>query len=67
MGYLVLTRREGESLNISIRPGADVDDLVQDLLQHGITIGISELNGTQAKIGISAPDDLLILREELVE
>jgi carbon storage regulator CsrA len=52
---LVLTRREGESIRIG-------KDIVVHLNE------ISHFNGwPRARIGIEAPDDVLILRSELEE
>ena len=50
MGMLILTRRVGESIMIS-------DD---------IKITVLGTRGTQVKIGIEAPKDVTILREELL-
>lgn len=67
MGYLVLTRREGEKITLRVQPGTDADDLLAQLLLDGITIDVLETSGTRARIGIEAPQDLQILRAELVE
>lgn len=48
---LLLTRRVGESLFIG----------------NNIKVTVLGLNGNQVRIGIEAPDDVPILREELVE
>lgn len=48
---LILTRRHGESVRIG-------DD---------ITVTVIELTGNQIRLGIAAPRDVLILREELTE
>ena len=48
---LVLTRRLGEVLRIG----------------DGITIKVVEIKGKQVKVGISAPVDLPIYREEIYE
>ena len=48
---LVLTRRLGEVLRIG----------------DGITIKVVEIKGKQVKVGISAPIDLPIYREEVYE
>jgi len=48
---LVLTRKLGEVLRIG----------------QGITIRIIDVKGKQIKIGIDAPNDLLIYREEVYE
>ena len=66
MGYLVLTRREGEQIQLTIDPGADTDKLLRRLLIDGITIGINELSGGRARISIEAPPEVVILRTELI-
>ena len=48
---LVLTRKLGEVLRIG----------------QGITVRIIDVKGKQIKIGIEAPSDLLIYREEVYE
>ena len=48
---LILTRRVGESLRIA-------DDIV---------VTIVETKGTQVRVGIEAPQDVTVLREELLE
>ena len=48
---LVLTRRLGEVLRIG----------------EGITVKVIEIKGKQVKVGISAPVDLPIYREEIYE
>jgi len=46
---LVLTRREGETLKIG----------------NDIFVTITRVEGDQVKVGIAAPDDVAVLREEL--
>jgi len=48
---LILTRREGESLIIG-------DDIIVNVL---------EIKGNQVKIGIDAPKDISVHREEIYE
>jgi carbon storage regulator len=48
---LILTRRVGESLKI----GADV------------TVTVMGVKGTQVRIGIDAPKDVAVLREEIAD
>ena len=48
---LVLTRRSNETIQIG-------DD---------ITVTILEIKGNQVRLGIEAPGDVVILREELLE
>lgn len=48
---LVLTRKRGQSI----------------LIQNDIEIYISSIDGDSVKIGIRAPEEVVILRKELVE
>jgi sRNA-binding carbon storage regulator CsrA len=66
MGYLVLSRKEGEQIRLTIDPGVDTEKLLRRLLIDGITIGINELSGRQARISIEAPPEVVILRTELI-
>ncbi|MFN7925067.1 MAG: carbon storage regulator [Bryobacteraceae bacterium] len=50
---LVIRRREGESLVIQTPSGP-------------VEIGIFEISPTRVKIGIQAPDDVHILRKEML-
>jgi len=65
MGYLVLTRREGEQITLRVQPGTDADDLLAQLLLDGITVTVTAVENGRARIGIDAPSDLQILRSEL--
>jgi carbon storage regulator len=48
---LILTRRDGESLKIG----------------ETVTVTVLAVNGRQVRIGIDAPTDIEILREELLD
>lgn len=68
MGFLTLTRREGESIRLTIDPGVDTEKLLTLLLRDGITIHIhrGQRDG-HIRVGIEAPKQVKISREELVE
>lgn len=66
MGYLVVTRKEGEKINISIDPGVDTQRLLEHLLRDGITVHVGGFHAGQVKIAIDAPKEMLVLRHELV-
>jgi sRNA-binding carbon storage regulator CsrA len=66
MGYLVLTRHEGEQIKLSIDAGVNTESLLKHLLRDGITIHIGELHSGKVKIGVDAPREILVLRDELV-
>lgn len=65
MGYLVLSRSEGEQITLRVQPGTDPDDLLAQLLLDGIIVHVGQMSGGQVRIGIEAPQDLQILRSEL--
>jgi hypothetical protein len=67
MGYLTLTRHEGDLIRLSIDPGVDTHALLQHLLRDGITIHVGALSGGQVRIGIDAPKEMLVLRDELAD
>jgi sRNA-binding carbon storage regulator CsrA len=65
MGFLVLSRKEGEEIRLSIQPDVDTEKLLNHLLTDGITIRVSDLTSNQVRIGIEAPREVLVLRSEL--
>lgn len=62
---LILTRRIGESLIID---NPRDDDCTQLAMHAGgpITVTVLGVKGNQVRVGIAAPADVTILREELV-
>lgn len=66
MAYLVLTRHQGERLYLSIREDADETELLEQLRSGGIYIDVLELNERKVRLGLDAPRDILILREEVI-
>lgn len=67
MGYLTLSRREGEQIRLTIDPGVDTEKLLLRLLRDGITIYIGEMHGGQVGIGVEAPRQVTVLRGELAK
>ena len=65
MGYLTVSRSEGELIKLSIKPGVDTDALLQHLLRDGITIHVGELGRNKIRLGIDTPTEILVLRDEL--
>ena len=61
---LILTRRIGESLIID---NPSDDDCTQSAMAGEITVTVLGIKGNQVRIGINAPDEITILREELIE
>ena len=51
---LVLTRRLGETLILELPTGEEIQ------------IAVLELKGSQARLGIEAPEEVHIIREELL-
>lgn len=66
MGYLALTRREGQQIRLTIDPGVDTEKLLQHLLRDGITITLASIDVHKARVAIEAPKEILVLREELI-
>lgn len=68
MGYLTVTRREGGMIRLTIDPGVDTEKLLKELLRNGITVHVGEFQGqSQVRIGVEAPKQILILRDELID
>lgn len=66
MGRLIVSRRTNEQIRLTLKPGASVEDLLEELQDTGIWITMVETDGARARLAIDAPDQLLILREELI-
>lgn len=66
---LILTRRAGQKIVIRLAPDADPQACLHALQADGIEITVHGINdsGTQARLLVEAPRELLILREELTE
>lgn len=68
MGFLTVTRREGENIRLTIDPAVDTEKLLRLLLRDGITIHLhrGQRDG-HIRVGIEAPQQIKITRDELVE
>ncbi|WP_065242511.1 carbon storage regulator [Pseudomonas sp. EpS/L25] len=66
MSYLVLTRRTGEIINLSLKPGADEEQVLDQLFNGGINVRILKVQGDRVQVGIQAPADISIMRQELL-
>lgn len=67
---LVLTRKVGESIKISLNKRVDPDTLARVLFDAGpieILIAHLHLGRSEVKLGIQAHPDLVILRNELYD
>ena len=66
MGYLVLTRHQGDQIRLTIDPSVDTEKLLTHLLRDGITLHVAEIEGTRVRIAMEAPREVKVLREELL-
>ena len=63
---LILTRKPGQLLIITPHASLDRSTPVGELFRNGpIEIAVVRLEGSQVRLGISAPSSLLVLRDEL--
>ena len=63
---LVLTRRIGESILIFPSNEVHPDTPISELFKDGpIQLTLTRVNGNQARLGIVAPNNLTIAREEV--
>ncbi|MNZ24531.1 carbon storage regulator [compost metagenome] len=67
MGYLVLTRHQGDQIRLTIDPGVDTEKLLKNLLRDGITLHVAEIEGARVRIAVEAPREVRVLRDELVD
>jgi sRNA-binding carbon storage regulator CsrA len=65
---LILDRKAGQMLVITIDPTADPQECLRALQGGGIEIAVKSISdhGTKVRLMIEAPRDLLVLRNELV-
>jgi sRNA-binding carbon storage regulator CsrA len=66
MGYLVISRKVGQTFKLTIAPGADIASAIHDLQTTGIDVELAEIGTGQVRLGIDAPSSILILRSELI-
>lgn len=66
---LVLGRRIGEKLVLTIDPDADPQQALRALLGEGIEISVTDYDTKrkQVRLSVRAPHEVLVLREELSE
>jgi sRNA-binding carbon storage regulator CsrA len=65
---LILGRKAGQKIVITIDPAADPQELLRALQADGIEIAVKDIgdHGTYVRLMIDAPRELLVLRAELV-
>lgn len=66
MSHLMLTRRAGQSIVLSLAPDADPEQVLRQLLRDGITIEIHQVERGNVRVSIDAPRTIQILRDELI-
>ena len=63
----MLFRKKDESFYIDLQEGVDKNMTVGELFANGaIEVQVAQLKNNGVKIGIKAPDQLLVLRKELL-
>lgn len=64
---LIITRKRGQAIRIEPAPGTDPATPIGDIFAHGpIEVLVSQIRGSQIRLGIIAPLSLMILRDELL-
>lgn len=66
MSHLILTRRVGQSIVLTVAPGADPEQALHQLLHDGITVEINRVEHGNVRVSIDAPRAIQILRDELI-
>lgn len=65
---LILGRKAGQKLVITLDPAADPQECLRALQEDGIEITVKDISdhGTYVRLMVDAPRELLVLRGELV-
>ncbi|WP_185743863.1 carbon storage regulator [Pseudomonas saudiphocaensis] len=63
---LVLTRRRGEEIKLTLSPDYTLDDLY-DLITKGIVLTVTNTEPRVVKLAFNGPRSILIVRTELLE
>lgn len=64
MPHLIVTRGEGQRLYLHVHPDADPATIVVQLQSEGIVIEVHSTTSRITRLGIHAPADVSIIREE---
>ncbi|TWI49650.1 carbon storage regulator CsrA [Pseudomonas duriflava] len=64
---LVLTRQEGENIILLLDPECDEAQVLDALRHEGIMLSVIYAQNGKARVLIEAPDEISIIREELIE
>lgn len=66
MSHLMLTRRAGQSIVLTLAPDADPEKALLQFLRDGITVEIRQIESGNVRVSIDAPRTIQILRNELI-
>ena len=66
MSLLMLTRRAGQSIVLTLVPDADPEKALLQFLRDGITVEISQVESGNVRVSIDAPRAIQVLRNELI-
>ncbi|MBJ7546406.1 carbon storage regulator [Ectopseudomonas composti] len=66
MSHLLLTRRVGQSVVLTVAPVADPEQALYQLLRDGITVEINRVEHGNVSVSIDSPRTIQILRDELI-
>ena len=65
---LTLTRKEGQEIFIYPFEGLSPETTIAELFGEGpVRLIVDDISGSQVRVSIKAPDDLIIMRKEIVE
>lgn len=66
MGFLTLSRREGEMIRLTIDPGVDTEKFLKQLLRDRITVHIGAIKRHgRARISIEAPKQMMAVVDQI--
>lgn len=66
---LILGRQPGQKIILTIDPEVDPQEALRWILEEGIEISVASVThgGKTVRLGIRAPREVLVLREELID
>lgn len=65
---LIIGRRVGEKIRLTIDPDVDPQEALRQLIEHGIEIEVGSIkSGNHVRFCIQAPREVRVMREELVD
>ena len=66
MSHLMLPRRAGQSIVLTLAPDADPEKALLQFLRDGITVEINQIESGNVHVSIDAPRTIQILLNELI-